>query len=331
MGRPRKHNRHLPACMLQRRGAYYFVKSGKWYPLGREYGPALVKYADFVGKPPEVTTVKDAVWHYIESRSSGKDKLADTTLEGYRYSAVNVCAVFGHIALTDLTAANVYRYLTDNGNVQANRDRSLLSAAYSHARRIGAFPKGAEDPTKELEYRNPETPRNRYVTDAELDAIIAKASPKLGCIARFIELTGMRQGDALKVRLSDLDDDGFTYLNTKGKKRQGLEWSRELEAVVETANRLWRRFGREYLFESHPKGKHAARGPGPYTPSGLRALWRVARAKAGLTDVRLHDLRAKAGSDSGSDSDAQRLLGHADGKVTRRHYRRKIERVKPLR
>lgn len=328
MGRPRKTDKHLPANMQRKHGAYYFVKSGKWSPLGKDYGTALTKYATLVGQPVTVSTVKDAVWHYIEA-STGR--LAPSTLAGYRASAANVCAVFGHMPLGALKPHDVYRYLTTKGNVQANRDRALLSAAYSEARRIGAFPKAADDPTKGLEYRNPETPRDRYVTDAELDAIIAKASPKLGCIARFIELTGMRQGDALRVRLSDLDDEGFTYWNAKGKKWQALEWSDELTATVEQAKRLWRRFGREYLFESHPKGKHKARGPGAYTPSGLRALWRVARAKAGLPDVRLHDLRAKAGSDSHSDTDAQTLLGHSDGKVTRRHYRRKPTRSKPLR
>lgn len=328
MGRPRKHDRHLPANMQRKHGAYYFVKAKKWHPLGKEYGAALVKYATLVGTPVKVTTVKDAVWHYIEASN---ERLAPSTLAGYRASAANVCAVFGHMALTAVEASDVYGYLTRKGNVQANRDRALLSAAYSEARRIGAFPKAADDPTKGLEYRNPEKPRTRYVTDAELEAIIAKASPKLGCIARFIELTGMRQGDALRVRLADLDDEGFIYWNAKGKRWQGLEWSPELTATVESAQRLWRRFGREWLFESRPKGKHAKRGIGPYTPSGLRALWRVARAKAGLPDVRLHDLRAKAGSDAGSDTEAQALLGHADPKVTRRHYRRKVNRVRPTR
>lgn len=328
MGRPRKHDKHLPANMQRRHGAYYFVKSAKWHPLGKDYGAALVKYAAFVGSPPKVRTVKDAVWHYIEA---SRERLAESTLAGYRHSAANLCAVFGSMALDAVEAHDVYQYLTRKGNVQANRDRALLSAAYSEARRIGAFPKAADDPTKGLEYRNEEKPRTRYVTDAELEAIIAKASPKLGCIARFIELTGMRQGDALRVRVADLDDEGFTYWNAKSKKWQGLEWSAELTATVEDAKRLWRRFGREYLFESRPKGKHAKRGIGPYTPSGLRALWRVARAKAGLEDVRLHDLRAKSGSDAESDQEAQDRLGHADAKVTRRHYRRKVKRVKPTR
>jgi integrase len=317
--------------MQRRHGAYYFVKCGKWTRLATDYGGALTKYAALVGSPAKVTTVKEAMWGAIEHGRTRKHKepLAEATMVGYRNSASRLEPVFGHLALGDLDADMVARYIIEGGTVQHNRDKSFLSVAYSYARVMHGF-KG-DDPTKRLMVRNMETPRTRYVTDAELSAIIGEASPKLGCIARFIELTGMRNSAACAMRLADLDDDGFTYWNSKSRKWQGLEWSDELRAVVEDAKRLWRRFGREFLFESRPKGKHAKRGPGPYTPSGLRALWRVARAKVGLEDVRLHDLRAKAGSDAESDLAAQELLGHADAKVTRRHYRRKVKRSKPTR
>lgn len=326
MGRPRLHNKHLPQAMYLRRGAYYFVAKGVWHPLGREYGAALMKYAALVGTPAKVRTVKEAVWAYIEHR---RTKLAAATLEGYRYSATNLCAVFGPIALSDMTQAMVYRYVSDAGTVQANRDKALLSAAFTYARNTGAF--AGIDPTKGLQHRNEEKPRDRYVTDAEMSALVLAASPKLACIARFIELTGMRQGDALRVRLDDLTDEGVTYRTSKTGKQMVVLWSDELSAVVDDAKRLWRRFGREWLFESKPKGMHKERGVGPYTPSGLRALWRVARVKAGLPDVRLHDLRGKSGSDAATDEEAQNRLGHADAKVTRKHYRRKAQRTAPTR
>lgn len=326
MGRPRKLNRHLPRSMYQRRGAYYYVTpAGVWLPLGREYGQALIKYAGYVGERPTVVTVQQAIAHYLECSAS---RLKATTMEGYRYSAQNLVPVFGHMALTELQPEHVYQYLTRKGNVSANRDRSLLSASYSHARRIGAF-KG-DDPTKELQYRNPEKPRQRYVTDAELETLIGEASPKLGCMQRFLYLTGMRQGDMVKLQLSDMDDEGIHYTSGKTGARRVVTWSDELKEVVAEANRLFKRTGRVHLFESHPKGKHAKRGPGPYTTSGLRALWRVARARAGVADVRLHDLRRKAGSDVG-EAEATSLLAHADNKVTRRHYRAKPERVRPVR
>lgn len=331
MGRPRKSARHLPANMQFKHGAYYFVKGGKWHRLAKEYGAALVEYARLVGSAPKVTTVKDALWAAIEHGRTRKHKkpLAEATLAGYRHSATRLEKVFGALALGDLDADMVVRYVIEGGTVQDNRDKALLSIAYTHARVMAGY--RGPDPTKGLQTRVEEKPRDRYVSDGEMAVALNAASPKLACIMRFLYLTGMRQGDALRMKLSDLDDEGFTYWNTKGKKWQGLEWSDELTACVDEAKDLWFRLAREWLFESRPKGKHATRGIGPYTPSGLRSLWRVARARTGLVDMRLHDLRGKAGSDKDTVAEAQHLLGHADSNVTRRHYRRKMVRSKPTR
>lgn len=328
MARPRKHDKHLPRSMYQRRGAYYFVRDGKWHPLGRDYGAALTQYAQLIGRKQEIHTVHDAVWHYIES---SRARLAPATVASYEHSAARLVQVFGQMRLGDVLPSDVYEYLRKHGNVQANRDRALLSAAYSEARRIGAFPKAADDPTKGLEYRNPERPRDRYVTDAELSKVLAHASPKLATIARFIELTGMRPGDALRVRPGDVRRDGIHYRTGKTGRRIVVGWSRELRRCVHDALMLWRRPGQEWLFESRPKGTHAGRGLGPYTPSGIRAMWRRATASAGLPDIRLYDLRGKAGSDAQSDAEAQDRLGHTDARVTRRHYRRRPTKATPTR
>ena len=44
-----------------------------------------------------------------------------------------------------------------------------------------------------------------------------------------------------------------------------------------------------------------------------------------------HDLRAKCASDAATLEHARQLLAHADSRTTDRIYRRKAERVKPLR
>jgi len=313
--------------MYRRRGAYYYAhRDGRWQPLGRDYGAALIKYAEIVGEPPKVRTVADLLAQYVEHASG---RCAPATITNYQASMVNLCKVFGAVAIVDVAPADVYRYVVTLGNVQANRDRALLSAAYTHARRTGAVPKDFDDPTKGLHYRNPETPKQRYVSDDEHAALVAAASPKLAVIQRFLYLTGMRQGDALRVQIADIDDEGIHYVASKTGKRSVVLWTDELRACVDDALRLWRRFGRVWLFESKPKGLHAARGVGPYTPSGLRALFRVARAKAGVEGVTLHDLRRKAGSDV-DEVHAQEILGHADPKTTRRHYRAKPTRVRPV-
>lgn len=325
MGRRRKHNRHLPAGMYLRHGAYYYVARGNWIRLAREYGPALIRYADFVGSVPKVKTVRDAIAHYLGSSAK---RLAPATMDAYRRSAANLIAVFGDMDLQDVTAAHVYRYLTESGNVQANRDRALLSVAYTHARRTGAFPRAADDPTKGLQFRNPEKPRLRYVTDDEQVALLLSASPKLACIQRFLHLTALRQSDALRVRLADIDDEGIHSRTNKTGVPLVITWTPDLRSCVDEANQLWSRGGKEFLFESMPRGKHAKRGPGPYTVSGLQSLWRVARARSGVKNVRLHDLRRKASSDL-DEAHATSLLGHKDPRITKRHYRAKPARVKP--
>ncbi|UOF16429.1 tyrosine-type recombinase/integrase [Lysobacter capsici] len=331
MGRRRKKNTHLPLGIRLRCGTYWYVRgSAPWVKLGREFGPALIKYAAIVGQKPEVRTVQQAIAHYIEWATTRKKPITKSTLEGYQISTSNLVPVFGHVDLSDVEPSDIYRYLIERGDVQANRDRALLSAAFSHARRVGAF-KG-EDPTKKLQFRNDEQPRQRYIHDGELAVLLNAASPKLSCMLNFSYLTGLRQSDVVKVKLSDISVDEGIYAVTKKTSTPVLiEWSDELRACVAQANQLWTRKGREYLFESAPRGKHAKRGPGPYTPGGVRALWRVARDKTSVKDVRLNDLRRKAGSDKDTDEQAADLLAHKDSKVTRKHYRAKPKRAQPAR
>jgi integrase len=321
VGRRRQHDKHLPRRMYLRAGTYYFA-GPKWINLGRDYGRALIQYAGIVGERQTVTTVRELLSHYLESSAK---RLKPSTLEGYRNSSANLCRVFGDMALEDVEPAHVYRYLVERGDVQANRDRALLSAAYTHARRIGAF--RGDDPAKGLQYRNPETPRKRYVTDDEFAALLAASPPKLAAVLRVTYLAGLRIGDALALRVSDLTAEGIAYQQEKAGARLVVEWTPELREAVEDAKRAFRRFGREWLFESRQTRTKAA---GPYTVSGLRANFRRALAKAGLPHMTLHDLRRKAGSDV-EDAHATKLLGHADAKVTRRHYRAKAERVRPVR
>lgn len=307
--------------MYLRAGTYYFG-GPKWINLGRDYGRALIQYAGIVGERPKVTTVSDMIAHYLESSAK---RLKPATLEAYRYSSANLCRVFGDMALDDVEPSHVYRYLVERGDVQANRDRALLSAAYTHARRIGAF--RGDDPAKGLQFRNPEKPKERYVTDAEFSALVAASPPKLAAVLRVTFLAGMRIGDALALRMDDLTDEGIAYTQQKTGKRLVVEWTPELRAAVEDARRAFRRFGRVHLFESRGTEDRPA---GPYTVSGLRANFRRALARSGVAHMTLHDLRRKAGSDV-ERAHATELLGHADAKVTMRHYRARAERVKPVR
>jgi integrase len=215
--------------------------------------------------------------------------------------------VFGAVALRDLEPSDVYRYMTQKGDVSANRDRSLLSAAYSHARRIGAF--RGDDPTKQLQYRNPEKARERLITDAELARLIVAAPPHMAQIIEFAALTGMRQGDILALRVSAATADGILYRSSKAGKLQLVRWTPALRKVWQEATQD--RIAASIAFRTERRTA--------FTGSGFRASWRAVKLRAGLADVTFHDLRAKAATES---VDATALLGHSDPKTTAKHYKR---------
>lgn len=319
MGRPRKHNKHLPQRMFLRRGAYYYVVQGKWSPLGRDYGEALRLWAEYEGRAvTKGKTVADAVAYYIRARTP---ELSPRTLAAYEISQQQIVAMWGHKRLTELRPEEVTSYLrTSTTKVAANRNKALLLAAYNWVNGEGWIDPVGYNPARVR--RNKEQPRRRYVTDAELTALLAAAGPKLGLMIELAYITGIRRGDMLRLRLSDLHDDGLYVEQGKTGKRQVFAWTDGLRAVAEAAKGLRRTVGSLWLFPAHrDAGK-------PMSRQALRTAWERTRKAAGLPDVRWHDLRRKAGSDA---DNPQALLGHADGRVTARHYRAKPEVVRPIR
>lgn len=319
--RKRTTQKHLPKRMRFKHGAYYHVNQAKgkkaiWIRLGDDYGTALREWAKLEGTSrPQGMTVADAIAHYLQI---SQKHLSARTIENYEWSAKALIPVFGEMRMDEVERKDVYAYLTKKGNVSANRDRALLSAVYNHMLNAGIF-KG-ENPCLRMQYRNPEKPRKRYITDGELEALVQVSSTRFGTMLRFAYATGMRQLDIITLRLTAASDDGIEYEDSKTGKRRVIEWTDELKAIWRAA--AGARIGAQPVF--------LTRDGQAYTSSGVRASWRHVKIRAKLPDLHFHDIRRKSGSDADDDSHAQRLLGHSDPKVTRKHYRAKPERVQPI-
>lgn len=318
MGRARTKNKHLPRHMQHKHGAYYHVATVdgrlRWLRLSANYGEALRKWAELEGAQPEQRwTVGMAIAHYLEV--SGK-RLRPATMANYAEGAKKLIPVFGAMAIEDLRRDHVYRYMVERGNVAANRERALLSAVYTHLLNSGLM--RGENPAAGLRFRNPEKTGKRYVTDDEFRALLAAASLRMRPLLRLAYITGMRQADILALQLTNATEDGILYVQSKTGEDHLIGWSDELREVWRAAAGM--RIGKVPLF--------LARGGEAYTSSGFKASWRRVKLRAGLPDVKFHDLRRKAASDTDV-AHAQELLGHADARVTKRHYRAKIVPVKP--
>lgn len=120
--------------------------------------------------------------------------------------------------------------------------------------------------------------------------------------------------------------------NSTGK-RLIIQWSDELRAAIAEARYsrpaispflFCNKFGECYIDEKTGE----AHGWDSMWQRYMDRLMKDTKIEARFTE---HDIRAKCASDAETLAHAQQLLAHADGKTTERIYRRKPEKVKPLR
>lgn len=304
-----------------RRGAYYLLArtEGKqrWVPLGRDYAQALHTYAEAErGTPVALHNVAGLLATYLTDRAAIRSA---KTMQGYRLDAERLEGVFGKLRLSDVRRADIARYMALRGNVAANRERDLFRAAWNWALNEGLTE--VPNPMAGMRKRNPEGVKARtleYVEDATFKALDDAATSNMRALLRFLYLTGMRVGDALRMPLSAAKEDGIAWTTGKTGRKMLVEWSPELKRTWAMAAGE-REVGPLFLSRS---GK-------PYTLQGVEANFARLRRKAKVKRVTLHSLRSKAADDVPL-THAQELLGHADPKVTKAHYRRKAQPVKPV-
>jgi integrase len=327
MGRRRTKHFELPERVYRPYRMYYYVPpNGKRIPLGRDFAQAMAEYARLIDRPRSLTTLGDIFDRYqLEVLPTKAPRTQQDNLREF----LSLRKSFAHMAPQDLTAQDVYRHMDARGApIRANREKALLSHICSYAIRWGAM---TSNPCRDVK-RNPEFPRDRYVTDAELAAFIALAPRLIRIYVEFKYATAMRKGDILGLRLTQLTDEGIEYYESKKRRRRRVarggqivleevpprrrlvRWTPELRAIVERAKALPRRSGVDQLF--------TRRDGLQLTAERLDALWQRVMRKAvaaGIKRFTEHDLRAKSATDA--PETAQHRLGHTTGQQTQAYLR----------
>lgn len=183
-------------------------------------------------------------------------------------------------------------------------------------------------------------PRTRLIKDDEFAACKALAPLRVKLAMDLALITGQRQGDLLAFRWADItempqpviDPDTKEVLAThelniyqsKTKKRIAISITKDLDAVLD---RCWLLPNRAAYILSRNDGNR-------FTSAGFRASWqRVMRRwmRGGGENFHFHDIRALCATKCKTLELAQMLLGHSNPAMTKRVYRRGVERVMPLR
>lgn len=328
MGRRRTTNLDLPPRMHLSKGSYFYVTTTvprKWISLGKDRTAALIEWARIEGdkKPLETGTFEAAWKRYAIEVLPQK---AARTQSDNRKEAENLTSVFGKVQLDDITPQHVRQYLDIRGQsarTRANREKALLSHVFNMAREWGYT--NAANPCAGV--RGHKTPgRDRYVTEAEYQALWNAATQPLRDAMDLALLTGQRPADVLKMRRTDIRDGSLWLKQNKTSKKLRVSIEGELKAVIERCNARAASYPVSSLhLVVTEKGQ-------PLNYWNMRRLFDVARGIAKIDNVQFRDLRAKAASDVQTLEHAQALLGHQNRAMTEHYVRNRAgSKVMPLR
>ena len=323
MGRKRQANYSLPPRMHMKGKTYYYVTSSlprKWIKLDSDLAKAKVLWAQLEGEQGSEGTFCKALDEWMAGARF--NSLSAASKLAYTKSSVALRVFFSGADLGNIKPHNIAAWLDNHPSpAMANIGRALLSNVMNHAVRNGVIDR---NPCKDMAGLVIKS-RTRYMTDAEFIAIREQANPLIRCCMDISYLTGMRASDVLKIQLADIKPDGLYVTQQKTDKKQRFDMTESLSLVLDAARALPRCVRNiTHLF--------CSRNGVPYKYSVLNTGFFEAKRKAKITDVRFHDIRAKAATDGKHQGlDYQALLGHTSKAMSDKYIRRfEFESVAPL-
>jgi integrase len=230
-----------------------------------------------------------------------------------------------HAKVQDINFADIdrlHRKITAAGHpYRANRVIAVLSKMFALAVR---WSMRQDNPCRGIE-RNIEYGRRRYLSGDELvrltQALATHPDEQAANVIRVLLLTGCRRGEALSMRWADLD-------LTKGVWSKPASSTKQKEAHEAPLSAPARQLLAEIREEQF--GKHKARGEYVFPSHGtaghrveIKRNWRELTKTAGISGLRIHDLRHSFASELASGGASLpligALLGHTNPTTTARY------------
>lgn len=279
--------------------------------------------------------------HYLRAkRKEGTIRLNSGYIENHIRPAL------GRKAANSVTISDVSRLHRSIGKqrpVTANRVISLLATIYAYAIKTKGLPKDTENPATGIEPFD-EQPRQRYLTTEELQRLgeaIREAETtgipwepdptkkvkhaakpenrrtkidQYAAAIRLLLFTGCRLREILNLRWTEYDAGrGLLFLPDSKTGQKTVVLSAPALAVLEALPRVG-----SYVIAGESAG---TKDESPR--ADLNRPWRSVRKRAGIEDVRIHDLRhsfASVGAGAGLGLPIiGNLLGHSQSSTTQRY------------
>ena len=235
------------------------------------------------------------------------------TRRSHGYNLQNqILPAFGSRRVDAITARDVRSWFAELAITRpsaANRSVAVLSSLMKHAETLGLRPENS-NPCRGLR-RYKTGFEAHYLNDGEFAALgraLAEAEPEhpvAVAVVRFLLYTGARKSEALGLRWEHIHGNQAVLPDSKTGPRT-----------------IWLALPARAILDARPRRDDCAWvfASSAGTPAAVDKAWKAVRAAAGLTGLRLHDLRhshAAVAVNVGTDLRiVAGLLGHADIKAT---------------
>lgn len=213
---------------------------------------------------------------------------ASTAKQYARYIEGHILPAFGHLLIPDVSRDLVSSWHAGYARrpVAGNRALAVLSHVFACAELWG-MAKAGSNPARGVE-RFRERARERFlsfeeiarlgqtISDCERERIL---SPRVALCLRLIILTGARLGEMLSLKWEEINWDGLIRLEESKTGRKTIHLPSQAIDLL----KAWRRTqATPFVFPGNIPGTHMSPFDKP---------WYKTRERAGLDDVRIHDLR----------------------------------------
>jgi integrase len=266
-----------------------------------------------------VPTLKVFAERYLAEHAAVKKK-ASSAAEDRRNLRNHVLPVLGTRRVTDITRNDVARLhaAMKDKPCAANRCLALLSKMFTLAEKWCERPDGT-NPTRHVE-KFRERKIERFLSETELARLgdVLDGAEQVGehtsvvAAIRLLIFTGCRRNEILTLKWEHVDfERGCLWLPDS---KTGAQMVPLGAPAIELLSGLSQIDGNPYVLPGAVRGKHYV---------ALEKAWRRLRGRAGLDDVRLHDLRHSFASTGAAAGESLvligALLGHRNTATTARY------------
>lgn len=234
-------------------------------------------------------TVKELCSVFMEKHSKVHKK---SWSEDQRRIDDKIIPIIGDLRVSLVKRTDIARLHSEIGKIsiyEANRTVALMRTMFEIGRNEGLLDEMSVNPAKGIKFYK-EKKRDRWITPQEIPALFQAIENESDIYVRAaIKLylyTGMRKSELLKSKWSNVDFNRKTLKleDTKAGNNHIVPLS---GAAIDILQELPRQLDNPYIIVGHKNGRGLV---------NISKPWIRIRKKAGLEDVRLHDLRRTVGS-----------------------------------